>query len=610
MAEEVPLSTRPELIVPDGTEQLGVLKDGVWRRITLSNLVDLESGGGGGGGGGGATDAASISYAGGGRLDPGTVEGALDTVGNWVATDIPFTPTGTVAASNVQAAIAEIAAEAAGGGGLTQEEIVDLVHDSIVAGTNVTVTKDDGADTLTIASTGGGKTDEELRDFIRDLLVEGTNITITEDDVGNTLTIDAAGGGGGGGAGYQLATVVVTKSGSTYTATCQNTAHGTSGVISQSTTGATVLQAAIDHVSNYVGNTGHQGGDLFIDAPVVSVATKVNGRAVDVASGGDTATTVWPIHIRGRGALPRPSAVATTDGGITGTVIRWSGAGVPTGNGSVLDLGDDCHGYIVSDLAIDGNAIAAKCAVSAGRKIEWRNVQFRQPRPQPFTSSTGVTPLSPDTAAVNAAGIGLLVTNGVDGSSDRYVQQRVFNCDFIGNSGGIALVVKNTQSGSGCTDGRIWNLQMNGCNDGGAYINEGGWGWAQGHLTMNNGGGNRNWGIWIDAGFFHLSTVYVDIVGLGPNIRCSNNSYTITNCFLISNGKQAASTYPIIHTGSSKGTITANLWGGDTKASRFIEGSGIGPVVVGNWGPSQSLGAGTNRIVPSSFTRAANNYED
>ncbi len=43
-----------------------------------------------------------------------------------------------------------------GGGGLTTEQVDDRVAALLVAGSNVTLTYNDGAGTLTIASSGGG----------------------------------------------------------------------------------------------------------------------------------------------------------------------------------------------------------------------------------------------------------------------------------------------------------------------------------------------------------------------------------------------------------------------------------------------------------------------
>lgn len=45
---------------------------------------------------------------------------------------------------------------AGGGGGLTTEQIQDMLSTFLVAGTNITLTYNDGADTLTIAASGGG----------------------------------------------------------------------------------------------------------------------------------------------------------------------------------------------------------------------------------------------------------------------------------------------------------------------------------------------------------------------------------------------------------------------------------------------------------------------
>ena len=48
---------------------------------------------------------------------------ALTFLGTGDAADIPFSPTGTIASTNVQDAIAEVASEA-GGSGLTQAQVL------------------------------------------------------------------------------------------------------------------------------------------------------------------------------------------------------------------------------------------------------------------------------------------------------------------------------------------------------------------------------------------------------------------------------------------------------------------------------------------------------
>lgn len=78
---------------------------------------------------------------------------------------------------------------------LLGEVIRDVIGAALVQGTGITVTVNDGADTITIATTITQYTDEMARDAVGAALVEGTNVTITVDDASNTITIDAAGGG-------------------------------------------------------------------------------------------------------------------------------------------------------------------------------------------------------------------------------------------------------------------------------------------------------------------------------------------------------------------------------------------------------------------------------
>jgi hypothetical protein len=79
--------------------------------------------------------------------------------------------------------------------GLGEEAVRDLMGSTLVAGTNVTVTVDDVANTITIAATvgSGGLTAEEVHDLI-DAHVLGTadQIVATASDVDDTLTLSLA----------------------------------------------------------------------------------------------------------------------------------------------------------------------------------------------------------------------------------------------------------------------------------------------------------------------------------------------------------------------------------------------------------------------------------
>lgn len=377
--------------------------------------------------------------------------------------------------------------------------------------------------------------------------------------------------------------VVLRKNGSNFEAWCQDPSHGR---VATSTDPETAWQAAYDHVSNYDGSTGHKGGELLMLVDDFPIETQLILRPTTVGSG-DGSTTVWPVRVRGTGLLPRKAATTGPPGG---TRIRWNSGTAPGGSGvaqGAMVVGLDAHGCEVMELSIDGDAVARRCGMSAARAFRWTRVQFRKPYAQGFASAGNTAPTTND----QTIGIGCLITNGADTTSDSYVQPRIVDCDFIGESGGVGIVVKDFDSGSSCTDGRIYDSQMNGMNDGDCYVGEGGWGVSRGHWTMNNGGGDRKWGMWADAGFFHWADIYIDIVGLGPNIKITNSGFTLSGGFLIANGKQANNTYPLIDVGGNDGLISGVLWGGQDETASYAVAGTTGAQLAGSiGGPSGSIG--------------------
>jgi len=68
------------------------------------------------------------------------------------------------------------------------EAVDDRVNALLVAGTGITLTYDDGADTLTIDASGLGYTDEEAQDAIGTILLDSTTIDFAYDDVTPNIT--------------------------------------------------------------------------------------------------------------------------------------------------------------------------------------------------------------------------------------------------------------------------------------------------------------------------------------------------------------------------------------------------------------------------------------
>jgi len=75
---------------------------------------------------------------------------------------------------------------------LTQEQVEDIVGSLIVAGTNVTVNYDDTAGTITVSSTDTNTqlTQEQVEDYVDGLLTAGSGISLTYDDTAGTLTVE------------------------------------------------------------------------------------------------------------------------------------------------------------------------------------------------------------------------------------------------------------------------------------------------------------------------------------------------------------------------------------------------------------------------------------
>lgn len=370
---------------------------------------------------------------------------------------------------------------------------------------------------------------------------------------------------GSGGSELQSATVVVRPvigNNANITATCRE--HG---VISTNSTDATVIQAAIDHVSNFAGSTGHTGGKVLLGAYRYQINAPIMGRP---SSWGQN-PTIWPVVIEGEGGLNAGNAGANSSAS-GGTVLVWTGGSSPTNGGrtgaiagAVLNLSEDCHGYKVKEIVIEGNGVANYAGLSAGRGIEWHGVRLR-----------------------NFVQRGLFVTNGDDDTlTDPYVQTRIYHCRAE-NSSGVGFYISNSRAGKGCTDGRIRDLQANNCAGGSINLSAGGWAVNGGHITMSTSTAPN---MIVGSGFTHITNMYFDTCGNNAGLSIENNSVTVSNCFFLMDGKTTSAG---IEAGSRAGVSIMNCLWNDTSSSGqyFFRGTSSGQVVIGCVGPTATLTGG------------------
>lgn len=403
---------------------------------------------------------------------------------------------------------------------------------------------------------------------------------------------------GGGGSGISPYGATLWKNGLNFVGTCQ--VHGT---VITSTDFETAWQGLYDHMSAWDGAT-HTGSVMMMNIDGVTIDTQLISRPVAIGSTSPTpGVSGWPMTVRGQGYRPRPSA---TTGEVGGTIIRWGSGSPPGGSGlaqGAMLVGLDNHGCRYEYFGLDCNGVARRGAVSAGRQAWWWHIHVREIYAGGFAGSN----LTPMTTNLQTVGIGILITNYTDAASDRYVQQRVDYCDFIGSNGGIALVIKSLDNtGSTCTDGRVTQLQANGCNHGAIYFGEGGWSSFDGHWTQNGSGtGGKNWNLMLDAGFLMIHGGYCDIVQDGPGVRILNNNYTINGMFMNTNNKSGTFNGFEIG-GQRKGTIMGVTFGGTGNVQYMFNGTGAGPAIVGCMAPAGAAQA----VAPANFTRVTNSFVD
>lgn len=141
-----------------------------FRRIQ-TYIQNLELSGGGGGGGGGGSGLTS--------------EEVQDLIANTLVAGTNITLNYNDGAGSLT-----INAAGGGGGGLDQEQVEDIIGAKLAAGSGINLFYNDGTGVTTISATStGGLTQEQVEDTIGSRVVAGTNISVTYDDTSGNTTI-------------------------------------------------------------------------------------------------------------------------------------------------------------------------------------------------------------------------------------------------------------------------------------------------------------------------------------------------------------------------------------------------------------------------------------
>lgn len=183
---------------------------------------------------------------------------------------------------------------AADSSGLTAEDVRDVIGAALVSGTNVTITPNDGSDTITIDA-AGGLTAEGVMDTIAAMLTQGTNVTLTYNDVADTLTVAASGGGGASTTqtGEQISGFIATPLNKSYTVALKMAHAGTiTEVTTKSASGtctatwkinSTALGGTANSVSSSEVTQAHSSANAFVAGDDVVLTISSNSSCADMS---------------------------------------------------------------------------------------------------------------------------------------------------------------------------------------------------------------------------------------------------------------------------------------------------------------------------------------
>lgn len=278
------------------------------------------------------------------------------------------------------------------------ESVDDRVNALLQAGTDITLTYDDVANTLTVAAnTAAGNIndlDEAIDDRVNALLVAGSNISITYDDAANTLTISSSGTGGFDLSNNTTDDLVEGNTNLYYTETRANTAidsRVTQTFVNNLNITAAGVQAnsitlGTDTTGNYVATIAGTANEIEITGSGSETAAVTIGLPNDVTIGNNltvtgnlivngTTTTVNsttvtiddPIFTLGGDAAP-----TIDDNKDRGNEFRWhNGASAKVG---FFGFDDSTGKFTFIPDAINTSEVFSGTTGELDAKVDWSNL--------------------------------------------------------------------------------------------------------------------------------------------------------------------------------------------------------------------------------------------
>ena len=395
----------------------------------------------------------------------------------------------------------------------TNERVDDRVNALLQAGTNMSLTYDDAANTLTIASSG--KTQEEIEDIVGGQLVTNgshTNITASYDDAGDgaidlSITdatirgkVSVTDAGGDGSLAYDNGTGVITYTGPSASEVRAHISGGTGVTVSSGeiaigqavSTGSNVTFADVAATGNVTitGNLDVNGTTTTLDTTNSTIAdrlielgngttgTPANDMGIVLERGdSDNAFIGWDESadkfLMGTGSFTGASTgdltvstgtlVANLEGNVTGNVTgNVSGsAGSATGNAATATALQTARN--IGGVSFDGTAnIDLPGVNTAGNQDTTGNAATatvletaRTINGVSFNGSANITTLTAGTG-VSVSGTEVAIGQAVATNSNVTFNQ--IHTDYANNSGQFVRNIYQNTSAPTSSDGQVGDL--------------------------------------------------------------------------------------------------------------------------------------------------------